>query len=418
MFSAARAHEHPALRRVSLSPRIAAANRWLRAGRLPCHPTQMAGVGNPGPYRRGALLRPALPALRRLRRLARPGPRLRAFDPASTLELPSHPTPAAACPAIDAHTHLGRWLTPDSSWMAPDVGALLALMDASNLVALVNLDGRWGAELDENLQRYDHAHPDRFYTFCHLDWSLLDTTGGSGALVQSLERSAQQGARGLKVWKDLGLSVTAGGRRILPDDPALHPVWEAAGSLGIPVLVHTADPVAFFQPVGVRNERVEELTAHPSISLANEGVGMLGRLLDSFEAMVANHPGTTFIGAHVGCHVENLAAVSALLDRYANLYVDISGRAPELGRQPRAAARLIAAHPDRVLFGTDQLPIRADDYGVYFRLLETDDEYFSYAPGRTPPPHGRWQISGLALDGAILEQVYATNARRILRIAP
>jgi predicted TIM-barrel fold metal-dependent hydrolase len=320
--------------------------------------------------------------------------------------------------AIDAHTHLGRWLTPDSSWMAPDVGALLALMDASNLGALVNLDGRWGAELDENLARYDHAHPDRFYTFCHLDWRLLERPGGSDALVRSLQQSAQQGARGVKVWKDLGLRVTVGGRRILPDDPALTPVWEAAGALGLPVLVHTADPVAFFQPVGAQNERIEELTAHPSISLANEGVGALRRLLDSFEAMVANHPGTTFIGAHVGCHVENLAAVATLLDRYPNLFIDISGRAAELGRQPRAAARLIAAHPDRVLFGTDQLPIRAEDYGVYFRLLETDDEYFSYAPGRHPPPHGRWQISGLALERPILEQVYATNAERLLRIAP
>jgi predicted TIM-barrel fold metal-dependent hydrolase len=376
----------------------------------------MAAVDDSGPYRRGAWLRPALPALRRLRALVHPGPRLARFDPVATLELPAHPTSAAAVPAIDFHTHLGRWLTPDSSWMAPDVGALLALMDASNLSALVNLDGRWGAELDENLARYDHAHPGRFHTFCHLDWRLLDTLDGTAALVRSLEQSARQGARGVKVWKDLGLSVTAGGRRVLPDDAALTPVWEAAGALGLPVLVHVADPVAFFQPVGVRNERVEELSAHPSISLAKEGVGMLARLLDSFERMVASCPGTTFVGAHVGCHVENVAAVSALLDRYPNLLVDISGRAPEIGRQPRAVGRLIATHPDRVLFGTDQLPIRAEDYGVYFRLLETDDEYFSYAPGRTPPPHGRWQISGLALDPRTLEQVYAENARRLLRI--
>jgi predicted TIM-barrel fold metal-dependent hydrolase len=361
-------------------------------------------------------LRPALPLLRRVRALARPGPRLARFDPVTLLDLPSHPTPSASVRAIDFHTHLGRWLTPDSSWMAPDVGALLALMDASNLGALVNLDGRWGDELDANLARYDHAHPGRFYTFCHLDWQLLDGPGGTAALVRSLERSAQQGARGIKVWKDLGLSVTAAGRRILPDDPMLTPVWEAAGSLGVPVLVHTADPVAFFQPVGIRNERVEELTAHPSISLANEGVARLDRLLDAFEHMVASHPATTFVGAHVANHVENLAAVSTLLGRYRNLFIDISGRAPEIGRQPRAAARLIGAHPDRVLFGTDQLPIRGDDYGVYFRLLETDDEYFSYAPGRTPPPHGRWQISGLALDAGILEQVYAGNARRLLRL--
>jgi predicted TIM-barrel fold metal-dependent hydrolase len=363
-------------------------------------------------------MRRALPALRALHRVARPGPRLRRFAPRSNLQLSEHTVDAACVPAIDAHAHLGRWLTPDASWMAPDVEALLGLMDEANLVALVNLDGRWDAELDENLARYDHAHPSRFYTFCHLDWGLLEHSDGTERLVRSLERSAQQGARGLKVWKDLGLRVTVAGRRILPDDPVLSPVWDAAGALGLPVLVHTGDPVAFFQPVDEHNERVEELVSHPSTSLADEGTETLWRLLDSFEAMVAAHPATTFVGAHVGCHVEDLARVSQLLDRYPNLLIDISGRAPELGRQPRAASRLIESHAGRVLFGTDQLPIHREDYGVYFRLLETDDEYFSYAPGRPTPPHGRWQISGLALSHETLEQVYAGNARRLLQIGP
>ncbi len=369
-----------------------------------------------GPYRRTNLLRPLLPALRKARRALKPGPRLRDFAPVTTLVVDAHPTPAACVAAVDSHAHLGQWLTPDGSWMAPDVGALLALMDATNIEFVVNLDGRWDEELERNLDRYDRAYPDRFRTFCHLDYSLLEGGGGPDALVRSLEASVQRGACGIKVWKDLGLSVTVNGARLLPDDPRLAPAWEAAGALGIPVLVHTADPVAFFQPIDRHNERVEELTAHPSISFAREGAARFGELVGSFERMVAAHPNTTFIGAHVGNYAENLGFVSGLLDRYPNLVVDIGGRAPELGRQPRAASRFIEQYADRVLFGADLLPMTAKGYGVYFRLLETDDEYFSYAPDDGSPQHGRWNISGLALSAPTLERIYSTNARHLLHL--
>jgi predicted TIM-barrel fold metal-dependent hydrolase len=330
--------------------------------------------------------------------------------------VPAHRVVAACVPTIDAHAHLGRWLTPDRGWMAPDVDALIGLMQECNIAAIVNLDGRWGRELEDNLDRYDRAHPGCFYTFCHLDWDLLGQPSGTSALVESLERSAKSGARGLKVWKDLGLSVRVNGRRIRTDDPMLAPVWDAAGALGLPVVVHTADPFAFFQPADRFNERLDELRRHPSVSQAREGPGVFHGLLDAFEATLAAHPATTFVGAHVGGFAENLGWVDALLTRYPNVAVDISARAPELGRQPRAAAALIAAHPDRVLFGADLLPIDAEQYRMYFRLLETDDEHFSYSPGG-PPGHGRWNISGLGLGRDVLEQVYAGNARRLLAVA-
>jgi predicted TIM-barrel fold metal-dependent hydrolase len=356
-----------------------------------------------------------LPVLRKARQLVKPLPRLDRFEPRSMLELPAHPVIAACVPAIDAHAHLGRWLTPDESWMAPDVDALLRVMQECNLSALVNLDGRWDVELERNLDRFDRAHPDRFYTFCHLDWRVLEERGGVDALVRSLERSAKSGARGLKVWKDLGLGVTVGGRRVASDDPTLAPIWEAAGSLGLPVMVHTGDPLAFFHPADRFNERIDELRRHPSISRAADGPATFRRLLDAFEATVAAHPATTFVGAHVGGFPENLAWVDGLLTRHSNLFIDISARAPELGRQPRAAAALIARHAHRVLFGADLLPIDPEQYRVYFRLLETDDEHFPYSTAG-PPQHGRWNISGLGLEPALLERVYAQNARDLLSI--
>jgi len=328
-----------------------------------------------------------------------------------------HTPAAAAVPAVDVHAHLGRWLTADGSWMVPDVGALVATMDRCNLALLVNLDGRWGDELDANLARYDRARPGRFLTFCQLVGGMLERDGGVGELVASLERSVHAGARGLKVWKDLGLTVRAGGELVLPDDPRLAPVWDAAGALGVPVLIHVGDPAAFFEPADRHNERLEEILRHPSISLARHGPGAFRRLIEALEAVVAGHPQTSFVGAHMGCHAEDLAWVSGMLERYRNFWVDTAARA-EIGRQPRAAARLVAAHPDRVLFGADIFPVDEAEYACYFRLLETADEYFPYSAGAPPAPTGRWAVSGLALEPPALARLYRANASALLGIDP
>lgn len=340
-------------------------------------------------------------------------PRLGSYAPRSTLELPVHLPERAQVTAIDFHTHLGRWLSNDSGWMERDVARLMGTMDACNVTSLVNLDGRWGRELEENLDRYDRAHPGRFHTFCHLDWRLLENGRGPDLLVASLERSLAAGARGLKVWKDLGLGVTARGRSILPDDPLLDPVWEAAGAAGVPVLVHVGDPVAFFLPQDGRNERVEEMLRNPS-AVRHEGLPHLHRLLDALERVVASHPRTSFVGAHA-IHPENLARVSAMLDRYPNLSIDIAAVAAQLGRQPRATRQLLLRHPKRVLFGTDIFPLRASVHRIYFRLLETGDEAFPYSD-EPRPPNGRWPIYGIDLPPAVLKRIYHDNAARLLGV--
>ena len=340
------------------------------------------------------------------------GPRLGSYVPVSTLELPDN-TPERACvPAIDFHTHLGRWLSATGTWMQTDVQQVLNLMSAVNVTSMVNLDGRWGRELDENLDRYDRPHPGRFYTFCHLDWRLLERRDAEERLVASLRSSVASGARGLKIWKDLGTAVEARGRRVLPDDPALAPVWEEAGALGIPVLIHVADPVAFFLPVDRRNERLEELLRFRNNSRQQGGLDEFHRLIDSVEHVIATHPNTRIVCAH-GLYPENLADVSRMCDQYENFSIDIAWVAMQLGRQPRAARSFIIRHADRVLFGSDVFPLRQTIFSMYFRFLETADEGFPYDDGPSQRP-GRWLISGVDLPREVCEQVYRTNAARLL----
>jgi predicted TIM-barrel fold metal-dependent hydrolase len=346
---------------------------------------------------------------------------LREYRPRSRLRVGTHTVPRARYPAVDAHNHLGTWLShmvsPEPGWVVRDVGELLATMDASNVRSIVNADGRWGEELEANLDRYDRAHPGRFATLCHLNWREVGA-GGEWVprLRESLRRSAGGGAAGVKVWKDLGLHVRdPAGELLLPDDARLDPVWDDAGSLGLPVLIHVADPMAFFEPVDETNERLEELLAHPEWSFADERrYPRFQRLIEALERVVARHPGTTFVGAHVGCFAEDLAWVGRMLAAHPNFHVDIAARIAELGRQPRAATSLIERFPDRVLFGTDSFPPTARAYALAFRFLETLDESFPYSE-EEPPPQGRWTISGLGLRDDVLRAVEGRNAARIYR---
>jgi predicted TIM-barrel fold metal-dependent hydrolase len=342
---------------------------------------------------------------------------LRDWRPRPQVRTPVTEVLAAAHPCIDVHNHLGRWLSDDGGWLVDDPDRLIAAMDACNVAAVVNLDGRWAQELTANLDRYDRAYPGRFVTFAHLDWTALGATDPTSALVLQVEEAARLGARGLKVWKDLGLVHRDGaGRLVLPDDARLQPVFARAGELGLPVLIHTADPVAFFDPLDATNERIDELAAHPDWWFGGPGLPSFERLLGALEALVRSTPGTTYVGAHVGGHAEDLQAVAGMLARCPNLTIDIGGRIAELGRTPRAFARLVAAFGDRVLFGTDAYPPDEESFRLAFRFVETDDEAFDYAPGESVPPQGRWAVGAAALDVDLLPAFYAGNARRVLHL--
>ena len=324
--------------------------------------------------------------------------------------------PQSPAPIIDAHNHLGRWLT--GTWSVPDVGALIGLMDTLGVEAIVNLDGMWGEELDANLDRYDRAHPGRFATFAQWDRALFARDGWAelGALVAD---AFDRGARGLKVWKDLGLHLRdASGALVMPDDARLDPVWDAVAAAGRPVTIHVGDPAAFFEPLDERNERLEELLENPDWWFGDrDRFPAFDRILESLESLIARRSDVTWIGAHVLCAAEDLAWVDRIFSTYPNAFADVAARIAELGRVPRATRDLLERHPDRFVFGTDAFPPDVATYAVHRRFFETGDEAFAYdADPDEPPSQGRWTISGLSLsDGALAGLYHATARRLILR---
>ena len=324
------------------------------------------------------------------------------YHPRSMLVVPSHDVRRARFPAIDYHNHLD----------AQEPQAVLAIMDECGIEAVVNITMRVGRDGIEMLHKFQKAAPERFATYGWMDWTDLHRPGFFQRTLERLEELVNHGACGLKIWKDLGTSLTdADGQLIRVDDERLAPLFEKAAELDIPIMFHIADPDAFFLPVDQYNERYEELAAHPDWSF-HQSHFRKPELLAQRDRVFIRHPKTKFVAAHVAERPENLEYVSQLLDTTPNLYVDISARSAELGRQPYTARSFFLKYSHRILFGTDLVP-EAEMYRLYFRFLETNDQYFEY------PSHasrqGRWNIYGLFLPDEVLRSVYRDNACRLLK---
>ncbi len=337
--------------------------------------------------------------------------KLRDWQPKSMLKAKVTQVNTPAYAVIDVHNHLGggaKTLTKER------VRRYLKEMDDAGVRTVVNLDGGWGDKLQETIAALDAAHPDRFLTFALIDLRGFDQEGWTTRETARLRESFEAGAKGLKFHKSLGLYYRDGQRQLLAiDDPRLDPIWALCGEMNRPVMIHTSDPAAFFTPLDRHNERWHELNEHPNWLYYGDQYPSREELLAQRNRAIGKHPGTTFIGAHFGNNPEDLAAVGEWLDRYPNFYVDIDARISELGRQPYSCRRFFIKYQDRIMFGTDTTP-RADAYRLYYRFLETDDEYFDTAESHHR--QGFWMIYGIFLPDPVLEKIYLTNAMRLLQL--
>jgi predicted TIM-barrel fold metal-dependent hydrolase len=357
------------------------------------------------------------------------------FAPQSMLEVRESHIARSRFPVIDFHTHISRSVKSENGVELASARVylerpepLLEVMDRKNIRAMVNLTGGYGEGLAETVNKYDRTHVGRFYTLtepCYEHWKEPDYPR---IQAEAIEQAYRRGARGLKILKTLGLYLReniAAGPLVKVDDPRLDPMWDTCGQLGIPVAIHVGDPVAFFKPTDRFNERYEELTNHPDWSFYGRDFPSFSELLEARNRVLKRHPRTQFVVLHVGNYAENLANVSENLDRFPNMTIDIAARIGELGRQPRAARKFFDKYQDRIVFGTDATPHGVEFpqqlfndslYEIYYRFLETDDEYFDYAPASIPP-QGRWRIYGISLPETVLRKVYFENAARQLNLA-
>jgi predicted TIM-barrel fold metal-dependent hydrolase len=351
---------------------------------------------------------------------------LRDWRPRSTLVLEEHIPERARYPAVNVHTHLGlnlrrvprvdekiaqALLRNETSFSFRKrrrryaVDEIIEIMDACNVERVIDLDGV--PPVKDYMKPY-RDYPDRFTVFYILSFEGIDDPKYGEKRAEELEEAVSQGARGLKVFKELGLKVRDKSGRLIPvDDPRFNPVWEKAGELGVPVLIHTSDPAAFFLPVDRFNPRYVTLRyTRPDWSFHGPDYPEKMELLRQRDNVIKRYPKTIFIGAHHGNYPENLKYIASLLEKYRNFYVEFSARLSPLGLQPYTARSHFIKYQDRILFGTDGCPT-VQQYRTYFRFLETYDEYFDGHP---------WgeRIYGIGLPDDVLEKIYRKNAERII----
>lgn len=333
-----------------------------------------------------------------------PAPSILDYKPRSTLVTDTNLVPKAKFPVIDIHSHTGP--------TAETIERLIGEMDAMGLRVLTNLSG--GSDPQAVKQKVDFIraskYPDRFRVFANVVWDGAGGAGWAEQAVANLEAAVKNGAIGLKIAKNLGLTARkADGTRLAVDDPALKPVWDACARLNIPVIIHTAEPMEFFSPLDYQNERWLELALFPDRRNYMPGQPTFAELQAERDRMFAANPDTRYIGAHFAYYGHDLKAAGALLDRLPNVVLEVSAVLYEFGRQPRAAREFFVKYQDRILFGKDAYEPR--EFPYYWRVFETGDEYFDYYRDY----HAFWKLYGMSLPDEVLKKVYYRNA---LRVAP
>ncbi|HQX96122.1 MAG: amidohydrolase [Chitinophagaceae bacterium] len=324
------------------------------------------------------------------------------YNPPSTLVVPGKVFTKAKYPFIDVHNHQFQMPTMD-------LGKLITEMDKMNMKVMVNLSGQSGESITKSVANIKGNFPKRFIVFANIDFKNVGEAGWSEKAAKQLEEDVKNGANGLKIYKSLGFSVNdVNGKRVTVDDPRLDAIWKKAGDLKIPVLIHTADPKPFWQPMDSTNERWLELATHPRRKRGDDDPAPFDTLIAEQHRMFQKHPKTIFIAAHFGWYPNDLGKLGQLLDAMPNVVVEFGAIIAELGRQPRMANHFFTKYQDRILFGKDSwVP---DEYPTYFRVLESTDEYFPYHKKY----HAFWSMYGMGLSDEILKKIYYKNALRII----
>ncbi|MBC7848183.1 MAG: amidohydrolase family protein [Chitinophagaceae bacterium] len=324
------------------------------------------------------------------------------YNPTSTLVVPEHRITKAKFPFIDVHNHQFDMPTANLSRLTNE-------MDKMNMAVMVNLSGDNGSKLQQSVNNVRKNAPTRFIVFANVNFNGVGTEGWAEAAAKQLDEDVRNGANGLKIYKSLGFSVKDNtGKRVTVDDPRLDPIWKKCAELKIPVLIHTADPKSFWDPVDEHNERWLEITTHPNRKRAADNPVPFEKLIEEQHRLFTRNSKTTFIAAHFGWYPNDLAKLGLLLDKLPNVMVEFGAVIAELGRQPRMSKQFFTKYQDRILFGKDSwVP---EEYATYFRVLETEDEYFPYHKKY----HAFWPMYGMGLPDEILKKVYYKNALRIV----
>jgi predicted TIM-barrel fold metal-dependent hydrolase len=338
-----------------------------------------------------------------------PPPTIREYKPRSTLVVPEHLVPRSKFPVVDMHGHPFGGPNPVT---AADYEKIVKAMDGINVQLMVNVSGATGDRLTQILDLIKRSpYPDRMVIFTNINFRDPVGPGFGATTAKHIEDDVRHGAKGLgEILKNFGLTAKkTDGSRLHLDDPELDPIWETCARLNIPVHIHTADPAEFFQPIDFHNERWLELALYRDRRYDDRSkFPSFDELMGERDRLFAKHPRTKFVVAHMGWHANDLARIGGMLDRMPNLTTEVGAVLYDIGRQPRAAHDFFVKYQDRIMFGKDAF--QPDEYPYYWRVIETNDEYFDYYRDY----HAFWKLYGIGLPDTVLKKLYYQNAMKVI----
>ena len=327
---------------------------------------------------------------------------VRDYFPTVVNNIPVTEVTRAKYPIIDMHSH-------DYAESAEDIDNWVKTMDAVGVEHTAIMHCSWiGRPFEEVLEAYA-PHKDHFRFWCCFDYTDIDTEEGLANSLATLERYHEMGAIGVGELGDKGegdlYARPVEGKDIHIDDPRIKPLIEKCAELKMPISIHIAEPIWMYLPMDEKNDGLPNAACW-HVDTTN-CLGYYG-LMNVFENAVRNNPQTIFIACHYLNMTHDWVRLGELLDKYPNLYVDISARVAESAHTPRATRDFLIKYQDRVLFGTDN-GMSPEMYHTIFRVLETNDEHF-YAEEL----YYHWALSAFNLPDEVLKKIYHDNALRIL----
>ncbi len=324
-------------------------------------------------------------------------------------------------PVIDVHIHTNYPYYPVTD----------EILKSNGISRWVNLSGGSNIQTLAKHLQVAQQFQDRVAVCVNIPWKWLSQPNFEERIIQFLSQAKYLGAKCIKIPKSLGLFIPdpiSPNQLLKINDPSLSIIWQQAGLLDLPILIHIGDPWAFFDPLNPQNERYDELSVHPDWSFADPKFPRPLELLMAFEEILAKFNQTTFIGVHFANCAEDLAYVRYALTKYPNLYADVAARLPEFGRHPATEVRaLFEDFPNRFLFGTDlgigsgiMLGSVGREEPMLFDIFDFYEKHWQFFQSNTQqmthptPIQGNWKIDAIGLSQATLDQLYYQNALKII----
>jgi hypothetical protein len=317
-------------------------------------------------------------------------------------------------PVIDMHIHLGDMVLGENYLTAYDTLEQKELLQSCGLSKALVLERIWG---DKYLKLKEKLAPagDYFELFPSFDIYKVEEPDFDGLIYRTLRDYKKDGVKGLKLWKDITQKLRDKNGKVIPvDSPLFKPIWAYAGEFELPIIFHHAGQPAFFEPMTPDNIYYQGMLEHPEWRFNLPGIPSFEEHMTMQENLLADNPKTQFVIAHVTGAINELPRVSAWLDKYPNMFVDIAARVGQLANQSEAAREFLIRNADRVMFGTDYSPSKSDThafYQKYFSFLEEDGAVKSPYSDETDS-----SLKGVGLPEDVLAKIYHGTTQRVLKV--